>query len=70
MKPLSGRTSFLDRPAPATEDGPPCLKCGHLNTVISPGVGPTPSRIDCPKCRAWRWTPNPPTRPVRGEVAS
>jgi hypothetical protein len=64
MKPLPGQTSFLDRPIAQTEDGPPCLKCGYLNTVVSPGVGPHYARIDCPQCKAWRWLPTP--RP-RGE---
>jgi hypothetical protein len=59
--------SFFDRPAaPVGEPGPPCLKCEHLNTVDSPGVGPHCARIDCPKCKAWRWLPAP--RP-RGEGA-
>lgn len=66
MKPLSGQTSFFDRPAaPADNDGPPCLKCGHLNTVVTPGVGPHHARIDCPKCKSWRWQPKPPPRPER-----
>jgi hypothetical protein len=63
MKPLPGQTSFLDQPAAPTEDGPPCLKCGHKDTVVSPGVGPHFARIDCPVCKAWRWLPTP--RPRR-----
>jgi hypothetical protein len=46
-------------PPPPTGEGPPCLKCGHKNTVISPGVGPHHARINCPKCGAWRWLPKP-----------
>jgi hypothetical protein len=69
MKPRPNQMSLFGRPAPATEDGPPCLKCGHLNTVISPGAGPHHARIDCPKCKAWRWAPKPPTRPERGGAA-
>ena len=38
---LSGQLSLFARPTTATTgDGPPCLKCGHKNTVVSPGVGP------------------------------
>jgi hypothetical protein len=67
--PPSWHLSNSPMTAPATEDGPPCLKCGHLNTVISPGVGPHHARIDCPKCKSWRWAPKPPPRPERGGAA-
>jgi hypothetical protein len=59
MTPLRGQLSLFDQPAAPAEDGPPCLACGHKNTVVSPGVGPHHARIDCPKCRAWRWQPKP-----------
>jgi hypothetical protein len=68
MTPLRGQQSLpFDQPAPTAEPGPPCLKCGHKDTVISPGVGPHHGRIDCPKCKAWRWLPTP--RP-RGDGAA
>jgi hypothetical protein len=70
LVPSSEIRSIHPIPAPATEDGPPCLKCGRLNTVISPGVGPHHARIDCPRCNAWRWAPKPPPRPVRGEAGA
>ena len=69
VTPLRGQQSMslVDRPAPSAEDGPPCLKCGNLNTVVSPGVGPHHARIDCLKCKAWRWLPKPPIRGIEGQ---
>jgi hypothetical protein len=67
MTPFRGQLELFDRPAAQAESGPPCLKCGHKDTVISPGVGPHHARIDCPKCKAWRWLPTP--RPDRGGAA-
>jgi hypothetical protein len=68
MTPLKGQQTllFVDKPAPANTDGPPCLKCG-ADTIVSPGVGPHYARIDCPSCKAWRWAPAP--RPDRGGAA-
>ena len=63
-KPLPTQTSFVfDKPAP-NKIGPPCLNCGHKDTVQSPGVGPHAARLDCPKCGFWRWSPK---RPPRGQ---
>ena len=69
MTPLRGQLELFDQTAPVAETGPPCLKCGHKDTVISPGVGPHHARIDCPKCKAWRWAPKPPARSDQGGTA-
>jgi len=53
------RTLFDPPEVPAAKaDGPPCLACGGA-TVISPGTPPHHARIDCTRCRAWRWLPRP-----------
>ena len=46
--------------------GPPCLKCGGPTTV-SPAKGPHHARIECARCKAWRWLPKASvTRPRKG----
>jgi len=43
---------------PSGEPGRPCLKCGGP-TVIRPGTPPHHARLDCTRCKAWRWLPKP-----------
>jgi hypothetical protein len=52
---MERQMNFLDPPAAS---GPPCLNCG-ADTIISypPGRGRHHARIDCTRCRAWRWLP-------------
>jgi hypothetical protein len=52
----------FDLARPRGEPGPPCLRCG-ADTVVSEGRGPHHARIDCPRCKAWRWLPKPRPRP-------
>lgn len=54
---------MAERPTASGEAGPPCLACGGA-TVISPGTPPHHARIDCTRCKSWRWAPRP--RPERG----
>ena len=48
----------------AGEPGPPCLHCGAA-TVIKAAIEPMSrgfrdrARIECTKCRAWRWDTRP-----------
>jgi hypothetical protein len=44
---------------PRGEPGPPCRRCGHVDTIVSPGRGPHYRRLDCPRCKAWRWLAKP-----------
>jgi hypothetical protein len=69
MRPDQPFLPGLGPAAPRGEPGPPCLNCGH-DTIVSPGVGPHHARVDCPRCRAWRWLPRPRPREGRGRARS
>jgi hypothetical protein len=49
---------------PVGEPGPPCLACGGPTIISYPDTrGQHHARVDCTRCRAWRWAPKP--RPMR-----
>jgi hypothetical protein len=46
------------------QPGPPCLACGAPTVISYPATrGQHHAKIDCTRCRAWRWAPRP--RPTR-----
>jgi hypothetical protein len=69
MKEPLHQSGLFDQPAKSSgvKASLSCLKCGHKDTVLSPGKGPHHARIDCPKCGAWRWMPKPRPEQKGGE---
>ena len=66
--PFGRRPAWPSDPPPAEpaeggaiEQGPPCLRCGNLDTVVIPRQGRSPDMTLCPKCAAERFLPRPPS---------
>lgn len=60
-QPRSPRNPPAADPTEAIEQGPPCLGCGSLETIVLSGLG-GPDIIFCPQCKAERFLPRPPSQ--------